>query len=338
MHKSLHGTLKSVMRGQKIYQGEFGVELEYEGKGFPETPSPWVGKAEGSLRGEALEYVLETPMTKEGVGKSLDRLFERFENQGTEIKLTPRASTHIHMNMQHDRLQDILNTILVFTVVEPMVLRLCGQKRNGNLFCMSSYETGDLPVFFRRMQKCMIQNYWDEPPLRGKYASINSDALFKYGSLEFRCFPNTVDKAEILKWISWLQNVKTISLEQKDKTLDKFLEYGYNNPEELTRKLLGYLPSLGDINSNIHNLIHLGIETAYEAREPLLELYSSEAKEEPKPKLKIRKPSFGSDTAAITAGWNVNPSQFTQPVYDAISTYIENVTEVTVFNDPDGDF
>ena len=273
MHLTFEKHFNSLVRHSEQFPGTFGVELEYEGKKLPKTIPGWVGKKEGSLRGEAIEYALDAPVVMADLSGRLDRLFNGVKAVGGEIILTPRASTHIHMNIQRETFLDILNFILVFTILEPVIFRLCGPERNGNLFCLPSYETGDLPAWVASYRDLVRKGDIGYLMNRGKYASLNTNTLSQFGSLEARCFPNTDKKEKILQWAQWLLNIKGYVSNLSDKTLDNTFSSVYNNPEGFVERILHFRPTLGDLGSNISDLIHYGLEHAYEARHPILDLF-----------------------------------------------------------------
>jgi hypothetical protein len=138
---------------------EIGIEIEVEGTGPLGTPvKGWQVHEEGSLRapgGEGrggCEYVTHGPIMTKDVIPAVDRLADELKKAGCVVDLNAhRTSTHIHLNVQSLKLIELLGYLTVFTAVEPLFLNLCGEGRDGNSFCISSHETGDMPFYFKEM-------------------------------------------------------------------------------------------------------------------------------------------------------------------------------------------
>jgi len=189
----------------------FGIEIELEGLEFPQRVPGWMAHNEGSLRGGGIEYVTDGPVTFEGVHKYLKSLNSKLVANGSKIRETYRASTHIHYNVQNRTLDHILKSIIVFMCYEPLICELCGPERNGNLFCLPTYDCGDMTLWLQEFLKKLSGPAKTLVPFRylqrGKYSALNTDPLTKFGTLECRVFPSTINVDAIYSWCSWLHEI-----------------------------------------------------------------------------------------------------------------------------------
>lgn len=269
--------------------GDIGVELEVEGDNLPHGDiESWVIKHENSLRGKngrqaqpgdtdmPYEYVLGRPSTFKNLERKLRRLEELLTGPGVEVRLGERGSTHIHINMLNHTIKDIIGFLIIFTCIEPLLLRLCGPTRNGNLFCLPSYEAGQWTDTIQRMTASVlssrVRHNW--PTRRGKYAALNTDTLTTLGTLEIRCFPNSITASEINKWAGWLMHIRAMASDWKDETFLSFIDRAYKDPRWLIRQIFENEPLLGACHPDQPEaLIQFGIEAAYEiakAAQPML--------------------------------------------------------------------
>lgn len=272
-HPGLNTKLKDLMAFHPE-EGDFGVELEIEGIKLPNDISGWKVKSENSLRnlsqggpGEAIEYATAGAFPCSLLETKLKQLYKLFTREGTKVVLTPRASTHIHINMQQQTLKTYFGYLMLFTTVEPLLMRLCGPERNGNLFCLPSYETGDIAMVAAHQTQQLIdgvslQNWRN----RGKYACLNTDPIKTFGSLEVRCFPNCILPETILQWAQWLMNIRNLAASWHEDTYSGLFTLATDNPDALINKIF-----TGDVNffravypHNIADVIGIGAEVGYE--------------------------------------------------------------------------
>ena len=119
----------------RVVNADFGVEIEVEGFNLPLKITGWNTHNEGSLRGEGREFVTRGAVTREGLAKCMYFLKKTLEqNNSIVAEQSHRASTHIHINMQERSAFDVLGSVVIFSLLEPLFMRLCGPNRDGNLF------------------------------------------------------------------------------------------------------------------------------------------------------------------------------------------------------------
>jgi hypothetical protein len=273
----------STLLSVSLKSGDIGVELEIEGENLPRNVTGWIRKTEGSLRGHGgrivnpgedqpdtpQEYVSNGPVLYGSLLGHLERLCFRLVSQGSSVILTPRASTHLHLNMAQETLETYVNFIVLFSIAEPTLLRICGPQRNGNLFCMPSYETGELPAYMSRLEDALsapsleyVRQSW---PKRGKYACLNIDPISTFGSVEVRSFPNSINPGEIFEWATYLMRLRDMSRNVNREALDQILDRTYSEPFWFIERVFG-LNNIFQKCSPTHpsELMAYGVELAYE--------------------------------------------------------------------------
>lgn len=261
---------------------DVGLELEIEGLALPPNVPHWQAKAEGSLQ-NGVEYITK-PIKLDAVRLYVDSLRKYIADMDGVVKPSYRCSTHVHVNVGTGTVADMLGFVVVFTLFEPLLLALCGPQRNGNLFCMSNYDTGDAISAFHLLCNRIERTASGYPFQyeRGKYSALNLGRLADLNTVEARCFPLSVDGAEIEKWCKWLLRMKDIAKAQTDKTYREFWKLVRQNP-------MWYANAIFETAHfsipNASSLIDAGAETAYEYTKILKQYY---AKVE-KPKAEAKK-------------------------------------------------
>lgn len=261
--------------GMREVKGDFGIEIELEGTRLGMDSPPikgWEFHNEGSLRAVGgrgaggAEYVTRGAIKLEDVPGMVSRLSDGLRDNGVVIDDNAhRTSTHIHINVQKLKMLEMLGFMVVFTAVEPLVLALCGSKRDGNSFCIASYDSGDLPEAFMGACKQIEQHRpgYGFKFNRGKYASLGANRLHDFGTLEARCFPHSVSPEEIHTWCSWLSNIRDIVQKEDDKSFRTVIKEGLYNPLGLRNRVFGY-SAIGMSDNLATELIQYGSREAYE--------------------------------------------------------------------------
>jgi hypothetical protein len=274
---------------------DVGIEIEIEGAGLPESVSHWSAKSEGSLQ-QGLEYITK-PIKAENVKQYVDHL--KAVLGGYTVKNTYRCSTHIHVNMLPEAVEDILGYYVVFSMFEPLLLSLCGNQRDGNLFCMSSYDTGDLTDSFDQMCRAfeMIDQYGFGYE-RGKYSSLNSGRLADLGTLEARCFPMSLDGTQVADWVGWLLRMRDMVRAEPDKTFRSLWKNVRQNPTWYANIIFGQ--AIYTIPNHV-SLVDFGTECAYELTKVLKKYRNKTAEEAPQKKDRPKKGLGSINTLSAAA-------------------------------------
>lgn len=290
----------------KPVEGEFGIELEIEGTNLPDNARGWVVKPETSLRGEAYEYVIAGAVPFEGIKPRMNFLHEMFKARKSEVKPSERCSTHIHLNMQRKSFRTYFGFVILFTMLEPLILKLCGEARNGNLFCMSSFECGGLAQVLGRQAHALsqakhIETYWAG---RGKYASLNIDPISSLGTVEARCFPLSVDVEDIQKWTMWMKTILEIAESWEDESFASLVDYVYNKPDEIFGRVFPNVHIFSaSYPSNPRELAQAGAEIGYELMRAVRPILVWEKGKKVRTELLPKKKKSFFDPFADEEGW-----------------------------------
>lgn len=217
--------------------GDVGIEIEVEGINIPFAKKWWRNEEDGSLRGpENREFVLAKPLSLGQCKEALDYLDQLYVDNESVVHDTVRAGVHVHINCQRLTLIQLYNYITLYVVLEELLVRWCGEYREGNLFCL---RTGDAEFFLKRVaQAAQLQRFdlLHHDDLR--YCSINVKALGQYGSLEFRSMRGTRDLSLIYKWAEMLLNLREAAKQYEDPR--QIIEnYSHGGAEWFLRKHLG---------------------------------------------------------------------------------------------------
>ena len=193
--------------------GEVGIEIEMEGDNLYVAPRKWWRVAmDGSLRGNSVEWVLVQPLPRDQVQPALDYLV--FNSKDSVLRPSDRCGVHVHINVQKMQLRQMFVFATLYLMLEPLLMRWCGEDREGNLFCLRSGDAEGLLLTMKSALESGDLNTLNTDNLR--YASINFCALFKFGSLEFRGFGTPKNMMDIVKWVDLLLAIKDASLKFKE--------------------------------------------------------------------------------------------------------------------------
>lgn len=208
----------SYLLGLNKTEGDVGVEIEVEGNYVPAIFDEfWKSERDGSLRGNAIEYVLSSPVSLPVASAAINKL--KLHLKDTEIEDSGRAGVHVHINCQSMTEKQVYSFITMYLIMEPLLVNWCGKDRVGNLFCLRSNDADALihalisvkqhPAGIRALKGMrLVENY--------RYASLNLSALVKYGSLEFRSMRTPTNLDDVITWIDFLNCVKEAALGYRD--------------------------------------------------------------------------------------------------------------------------
>ena len=234
--------------GLKKTDGEIGIEVEIEGTGVQNiNVTGWNTVGDGSLRGEAAEFVLRRPVAFKKAPEYLFRLHKALEGQ-VNIVDSDRCGVHIHINCQELNFKQTLNFIILFLIFEQMLVNYCGEAREGNLFCLRSSDAEAIIVALNRaaalnsFSKMQNNNY--------RYAAINLYALSKYGSLEFRSLSTPRDVRTIEIWINLLHQIFEKSKHFNNPS-DIIEAVSFQGPYEFARAIFGAQLSIFNMRHDV---------------------------------------------------------------------------------------
>ncbi len=216
--------------GLSTTKGRFGIELEIEGSSLPRlAPSRWRTDIDGSLRGEAFEYVTPTPLDKVEAFNRLDYIKKHFNDNGATINKSVRAGTHVHVNVQELTPLQVYTLATLYFVLEGVLIKWCGPSREGNLFCLRASDAEH--IVFKVEDAIERRDITVLNDTNIRYCSLNFCSLFTYGSLEFRGMAGTQNFDDVKDWINLLDDVYTTSLTFSDpySVIEAFSGYGVDD-------------------------------------------------------------------------------------------------------------
>ena len=209
--------------------GDVGLELEIEGRGLPtegalekikgvKSNARWATKTDGSLRGESIEYVLNAPCMIDEVEPLVVGLYDKFSSSKTELLLTNRCSTHVHVNMTGKKINEITSAIALWTAFEEPLTLWAGEERVNNHFCLSAKDSNQGTVQAWRGFLRSGRARWGD---NLKYSALNILTLNRFGSLEYRVMNASEDPRRIIDWTKFVF------------TLTRYAGDVFNNPKSL---------------------------------------------------------------------------------------------------------
>jgi len=192
---------------------EVGVEVEAESKRgaqFPANVSWWNMGHDGSLRGNGVEYALKTPSSYAMVEKKIIHLYKKI---GHLINPSDRAGVHVHLNFSHKGLNDILTFAVVYMIVENVLVKWCGEDREGNLFCLRNKDGAfNVQAILNAKAKKDLTRLGDN---NYKYSALNFQSLGKFGTLEVRTLRTPTEAQIICQWVRMLISLRDYAFENK---------------------------------------------------------------------------------------------------------------------------
>lgn len=265
---------------KKAIEGDVGIEVETEGARLwaPLARDPfWKGEADGSLRGEALEYVYKKPQPIGKVRESMEHLNAKFIESGSKLDYSFRTSVHVHVNVGTMEYDALLAFMYAYLVLERAITKYCGDERLGNRFCLRYEDAEGLSEAFNSMIVNGPEGLKQIPQDRYRYAAMNIDAVKKYGSLEFRSMRGTNDVDIVSNWAQALINLRDYA-EALGNPKEVFEAVNHFGPVGFAQQALGNMFQVfdnPDLMSDIRYSFSITLDFPFNW---------ADAKEAPKPK------------------------------------------------------
>lgn len=226
---------------RKKVKGSVGIELEIEGSVLPygdmlvdlKAPSSeamWNSIRDGSLRGEAYEYVLDKPILADEIEHMVRGLWDKFTSCRTIINNTNRCSTHVHINVQGKKINTLTSIIILWATFEKFFIEWCGEERVTNHFCLSSEQSQDyIEAWEKFLEKGRITINRNI-----KYSSLNIRPILDIGSFEVRCGGAPSDPDRVITWVSFVQHFFSFV----EETFQNPMQIGYDISEKTPYSML----------------------------------------------------------------------------------------------------
>lgn len=246
--------------GDTLDTREIGIEIEVEGEALPtKVPMGWRVEYDGSLRGESLEYVFTSPVPRDKVKVLLDRLDEKFKERESEVFDSGRAGIHVHVNIRDLTKAELYNFMCLYIIFEDLLVKWCGELREGNLFCLRIKDAEHLLQYLRDSLILGRLDVLHDDNIR--YASMNCKAVVQYGSLEFRAMRSTVDMEAIQQWVNLLLALKDTA-KKFDNPREVINTMSWEGPEAFAKTTFGDMLSSFPANTDWRKSVIEGIRRA----------------------------------------------------------------------------
>ena len=141
-----------------------------------EVENLWHEEDDGSLRGDSVEYILQRPIPRKKVLKSLEYLDQKIQDAGIQPQPSERCGVHVHINCQKMTENEVVSFMILYFVLESVLVHYCGEDREGNLFCLRCKDAEGLLELIFHAIKYKDLSYMIIPNIR--YSS------FKYSIFE----------------------------------------------------------------------------------------------------------------------------------------------------------
>lgn len=227
-----------ILRNNPKFTGcKFGIEVEVEGRDLPKfNDNEWVSTVDGSLRGEAYEYIFNSPRTLISSKKAIKKLINKMEENKSILNFSCRTSVHVHMNVMDLEIQELANILYIYYLFEDVLLTYCGEDRHENRFCLSIRNADYILQEIYQYFNDKYLEYFEEG--KHKYASLNLAAIPNKGSIEFRGMRGTLDTDVLYPWLDVLASLYMIGCSFNNlKEINSFIEE--NGISALAKKLFG---------------------------------------------------------------------------------------------------
>lgn len=196
-----------------------GIEIEAEvtsNTSLPRDVAGWQRASDGSLR-DGLEYKLAQPLAGDMLAGAIEAMFAsaKFERRHT-------SSCHIHIDILEEEVtEDVLQAMFLLMFMTEEVAYQVGDP--GRKWCSFTNQLTYLNVEqiaalvmgqeeFNQKYNAKLgyrngSDHFSERLQGGsRYIGLNVQAMWKYGSIEFRYFPTPETKEELYNWVNLVQS------------------------------------------------------------------------------------------------------------------------------------
>ncbi len=257
-----------------------GIEIELEGHQLslinPEVGNvavagfigkAWRSEVDGSLRGEAREYITKGGTQAKSVPFILQLLKDYHHLYYNKIQTNFRCGTHVHVNVQDFTVEQLINFCFLYVLFEDTFYKMSGN-RYKNIFCVPVRAGGmELTDLFKLLhnKKPTYQNFRTAGSPMSKYMGFNMLPIWRnskggpideatgkslpLGTIEFRHHEGCNDPLRLTKWIQAIldlhytaQNVDFGSLRDhvfslnSRSTYKQMIEAVFTNPLPIKEK------------------------------------------------------------------------------------------------------
>jgi len=208
-----------------------GIEIEMERAGDAEVldtiatdkSSFWRVKIDGSLRRGGVEFVSGI-LFDNSIPQALREVSEILKTAGIAPTYGFRCSVHVHMDVRHLTLNQLISFILTYTIVEPLLFNKCGEERANNFYCLPYSQSDDFAdTVSGLINSTSCPEFINFCDRFQKYSALNLRPVFGQGSVEFRHHYGTHDSIVLVEWINTLQCILKYAMNTEYSNLPEFV-------------------------------------------------------------------------------------------------------------------
>lgn len=176
---------------------DFGVEVELEGPDIYHRCSShlssfekhnWIVTSDGSLR-DGVEFVSAEPVPHDDVALHTENVYNILVDKDITFRSSDRTGVHTHMNVNDFDSVDLVKFLVCYYILEEALVSLCGEKRQGNHFCLRAVDAEFIiHNIYRAISDRDISSLGRD---QVRYSALNLNSLFKFGTVEFRAIHTT---------------------------------------------------------------------------------------------------------------------------------------------------
>lgn len=229
--------LKEVFKNLPYKKGDVGLEFEVESnQPLPEvTTQVWDTHEDPSLRNAYhYEYVTKNPVAYDKVNNSINYILKKVTAEGYDpIKDSKTTSWHVHFNALNHTATQVVTSTLLYWLLEPVIISMCGDHRRSNPFCNQLYSSKGMiklydEDFFIRLASKNPQDilHLEKMGEYHRYAAQNICAFAKFGSIEYRAMEGTLDGDRVIKWVDTLKAIWSSDFKDPTDVLNYYYDHG----------------------------------------------------------------------------------------------------------------
>lgn len=184
----------------------YGIELEFERVELTgSVPTYWDVVGDGSLREGGIEFVSQT-LAREQLDPALTTVEEFL--RGMRPIAHARCGIHVHLNMRPCTIGQLYSLLCMYILLEPSIFAHHCPGRLDSSFCVPVYRNSVMLIHAHNSIQ-MARRGENPAPLTelvntSKYSAFNTAALRRFGTVELRQFPATLNFTLIREWIAML--------------------------------------------------------------------------------------------------------------------------------------
>lgn len=217
----------------------YGIEIEVEN--MREEPcelycarSSFIVEGDGSLRNRGAEFKT-LPVCFDTLVNCIGEFYQDFTNYGWVAN--KRTGIHVHVDCRDLNKEEILNIIVCYILVEPILFRYCGQDREHCSYCVPWYRARDQVKLVKRFLNCKGPRQFQTIVREScKYSALYIEPLKRFGTLEFRQAPTFTTFKSCETWVGIIKNLVDFALSIDGHA---FEIYNSRSPEHFLKAILG---------------------------------------------------------------------------------------------------